>query len=124
MNYVVEGSGQKYGNTFRLRVQLIKGKGKENHLWANHIKEELNETKGLFSIQSQIAQAIVAELKATITPEEKQLIEKTPTTDLTAYDFYQRKGREEYALKLSDFSDNPKTRNSNWKELISYIMKP
>ena len=29
-----------------------------------------------------------------ITPEEKQLIEKIPTTDLTAYDFYQR-GREQ-----------------------------
>ena len=29
-----------------------------------------------------------------ITPEEKQTIEKIPTTNLTAYDFYQR-GKEE-----------------------------
>ena len=47
----------------------------------------------LLSIQSQIAQTIASELKATITPEEKQLIEKIPTTNLTAYDFYQR-GRD------------------------------
>ena len=33
---------------------------------------------------------IAAELKATITPEEKKQIEKTYTTNLTALDFYQR----------------------------------
>ena len=33
--------------------------------------------------------------KATITAEEKQLIEKIPTKNLTAYDLY-RKGREEH----------------------------
>jgi TolB-like protein len=88
VSYIVEGSGQKYGNMFRLRVQLIKGKGKENHLWAKSYEQELKETTGLFNIQSQIAQAIVAELKATITPEEKKLIEKVPTTNLTAYDLY------------------------------------
>ncbi len=46
-------------------------------------------------MQSEIAQSIARELQAIITPEEKQLIEKVPTTSLTAYDFYQR-GREDY----------------------------
>jgi len=41
-----------------------------------------------------VAQAIAAELKVAINPEEKQLIEKVPTTNLTAYDYYQR-GRDE-----------------------------
>ena len=95
VNYVVEGSGQKFGNKFRLRVQLIRGKGKEAHLWANSYEQELMETSDLFSIQGQIAHAIAAELKATITPEEKQLIENKSTISLTALDFYQ-KGREEY----------------------------
>ncbi len=94
VNYIVEGSGQKIGNNFRLRVQLIRAKGKEAHLWAKSYEQEILETKDIFKIQSQIAQAIAAELKAIITPEEKQLIEKVPTTSLTAYDFYQR-GREE-----------------------------
>jgi hypothetical protein len=40
-------------------------------------------------------------LKAIITPEEKQLIEKSPTTNLTAYDFFQR-GREEHWKYWSD----------------------
>jgi TolB-like protein len=94
VNYVVEGSGQKYGNTFRLRVQLIGAKGKETHLWGKSFEQEIRETKDIFRIQSQIAQAIALELEATITPEEKQLLNRTATTNLTAYDFYQR-GRDE-----------------------------
>jgi TolB-like protein len=33
VNYILEGSGQKYGSSFSLRVQLIRA-AKENHLWA------------------------------------------------------------------------------------------
>jgi TolB-like protein/Tfp pilus assembly protein PilF len=89
VNYIVEGSGQKYGNTFRLRVQLIAAHN-EKHLWAESFEQEIRETKDIFKIQSRIAQSIAGELKATITPEEKQLIDKIPTTNLTAYDFYHK----------------------------------
>ena len=93
VNYIVEGSGQKYGNTFRLRVQLIEA-AKDRHLWGESYEQEIQETNDVFRIQSQIAQSIASELEATITPEEKQLIEKVPTSNVTALDFYQR-GREE-----------------------------
>jgi TolB-like protein/AraC-like DNA-binding protein/tetratricopeptide (TPR) repeat protein len=93
VDYIVEGSGQKYGNTFRLRVQLI-AVNNEKHLWAESFEQELKETKDFFRIQSQIAQSIASELKVAITPEEQQIIETIPTTNLTAYDFYQR-GKEE-----------------------------
>jgi len=89
VNYIVEGSVQKYGNTFRLRVQLIAAND-EKHLWGESYEKEIKETKDIFKIQSQVAQTIAAELKATITPEEKQLIEKSSTGNLTAFDFYQR----------------------------------
>ncbi len=103
VNYVVEGSGQKFGNKFVLRVQLITGKN-ERHLWAESYNREIQQTTDIISVQSEIAQSIAAELKATITPEEKQLIEKTPTTNLTAYDFYQI-GREELTKYQSDNSN-------------------
>ena len=93
VNYIVEGSGQKYGNTFRLRVQLIAANN-EKHLWAKSYEQEIREIKDIFKIQSQIAQAIAEELKASITPEERHLIEKIPTTSLKAYDYY-KKGFEE-----------------------------
>ena len=94
VNYIVEGSGQKYGNKFVLRVQLIVG-NTEKHLWGKSYDREIRETSDIISIQSEIAQSIAAELKTSISPEEKQLINKIPTTNLSAYDFYQ-KGREEY----------------------------
>ena len=100
VNYIVEGSGQKYGNTIRLRIQLIEA-GTDRHLWAESYEQELNETRDIFSIQSQIARAIAAELKAIITPEENQLIAEIPTTNITAYDLYQR-GREEHSRYWND----------------------
>ena len=42
-----------------------------------------------------MAQSVARELHAIITPDEKQLIDKIPTSNLTAYDFYQQ-GRDEY----------------------------
>jgi Predicted integral membrane protein len=87
VNYIVEGSGQKYGNKFRLRVQLIRA-AKENHLWAKSYELENPKAKDYFSIQSQIAQAITNQLEAAITPLEKQLIEKTHTENMEAYDAY------------------------------------
>jgi len=100
VNYIVEGSGQKYGNTFRFRVQLIEA-AKDRHLWGESYEQEIQDVKDIFNVQNQIAQAIANELKTIITPEEKQLIEKTPTTSLTAYDFFQR-GREENWKYISD----------------------
>ena len=85
VNYIVEGSVQKYGNTIRLRVQLIRA-DKESHLWAKSYEQEIKEVNDMFRIQSQIAEAIAAELKAVITPREKQLIEKIPTKNLAAYE--------------------------------------
>jgi TolB-like protein/Tfp pilus assembly protein PilF len=101
VSFIIEGSGQKYGNSFSLVVQLLKAKGKENHLWAHTYDQEIKEVNDYIRIESEIAQSIATELKAVITTEEKQLIEKPPTGNLTAYDFYQR-GREEYAKYVID----------------------
>jgi TolB-like protein len=87
VNYIVEGSAQKYGNKLLLRVQLIRA-AKESQLWAKSYEQEINKVNDLFRIQSQIAQAIAAELEAKITPHEKQLIEKTPTDNPEAYRLY------------------------------------
>lgn len=101
VNYIVEGSGQKYGNKFRLRAQLIKAIGKETHIWGRSYEQELKETTDLFTIQSQIAKTIAAELKTVISPEEKKLIEKVPTANLNALEFYQM-GREEEKFPYYD----------------------
>ncbi|MGC1389554.1 MAG: helix-turn-helix domain-containing protein [Bacteroidales bacterium] len=112
VNYIVEAGGQKYGNTFRLRVQLIKA-AKEGHLWAESYEKEIRETKDIYGIQSEIAQSITSALKATLTPEEKQIIDKIPTTDLIAYDLYQKANNYK--------KDYQKTRNiSSYQNAITF----
>jgi TolB-like protein len=64
VDYLVEGSGQKYGNKFVLRVQLI-AVHNERHLWAESYEQEIMETSDIYKLQSRIAQEIAAELKAT-----------------------------------------------------------
>lgn len=93
VNYIVQGSGQKYGKNFRLRVQLIRA-GKENQIWAKSYEQEIDDVNDIFNTQSEIAQSIASELKTIVSPEEKQIIEKIPTLSLMAWDFYQR-GRDE-----------------------------
>jgi TolB-like protein/Tfp pilus assembly protein PilF len=87
VNYIIEGSGQKYGNTFILSIQLIAA-NKEKHLWGESYEEEIKEVRDYVRIRNRIARAIASELKAIITPEEKQLIEKVPTDNLKAYNLY------------------------------------
>lgn len=48
--------------------------------------------KDIFSVQSEVAQTVARELQVAIAPEEKQLIDKIPTTNMEAYDAY-LKGR-------------------------------
>ena len=93
VNYIVEGSGQKYGNRFRLRIQLIAANN-EKHIWAESCEKEIRETSDIYGTQSEIVQSIASALKATITPDEKLLIEKIPTRNITAYDFCQRADEE------------------------------
>lgn len=84
VNYIVEGSGQKSGNAFRLSTQLLRAK-KESHIWGKTYEKDLYDAKDVFRIQSQIAESIASELEAAITLPEKQLIEKIPTSSLAAY---------------------------------------
>ena len=91
VNYIIVGSGQKVGNTFCLRVQLIEVRNKkEIDLWADSFEQEILKSRELFRIQSQTAQSIVSALKATLTVDEKKLIEKIPTQEIIAYRLYQK----------------------------------
>jgi TolB-like protein len=87
INYIIEGSGQKSGNSFRMRVQLIRA-NKESHIWANTFEQENLNLKDYFKIQANFAEAIAKELNAVITPGEKQLMKTIPTERLEAYDAY------------------------------------
>ncbi len=100
--YLLEGSGQKYGNNFRLRIRLIDAIS-DRQVWADSYEQVINGTEDIFSLQNQIAKEIATELKVNITPEEKNKLEKTPTKSLTAYDFYERGRDEQNKLGFSGY---------------------
>ena len=84
VSYILEGSGQKYGDEIRLTVQLIDAIN-DRHIWSSPYDRNIKE---IFKIQSEIAQAVASEIKAIITADERELIEKIPTVNMTAYDLY------------------------------------
>jgi len=83
-NYLVEGSGQKVGNQILLNIQLIEA-STDTHLWAERYKRE---TGDIFELQQEVAKRIADEIEAIITPEEAAQIEKVPTLNLEAYDYF------------------------------------
>jgi hypothetical protein len=78
---------QKFGSTFRLRVQLIEV-STDKHIWAEPYQQRMKNTRKFFRVQSLIARHIASELKTTITQQEKKLIEKVPAVNMTAYNLY------------------------------------
>ncbi len=90
-NYLVEGSGQKLGDQILLNIQLIDATT-DKHLWGERYKREASD---IFELQLEVARSIADEIEAIITPEEAELIEKVPTNNLEAYDYF-LKGMEPF----------------------------
>ena len=110
VNYIVEGDMQRYGNSIRLSVNLFKALKKELKLWGKTYEKKINDATDIFSLQSQIAQSIATELEAVITPQEKLLIEKTPTSSLSAYEncilginYFDKFTKEDFDIALNYF---------------------
>lgn len=84
VNYFVEGSGQKIGDQISLHIQLIEASS-DKHLWSEQYTREI---KDIFKLQSEVARNIAGKIKAIITPEEEERINKVPTENLLAYDYF------------------------------------
>ena len=84
VTHVVEGSVQRDANRVRIRARLIDA-NTDRDLWRESYDRPLDN---IFAIQSDIAQAIVKQLQAKLSPKEKAAIEERPTSDLAAYDLY------------------------------------
>jgi len=86
VSYVVEGSVQKAGDRVRVNAQLIDARTM-TEVWAQQYDRKLDD---LFGVESDLAQAIVSQLKGKLSPDEKAAIENRPTKDMLAYDLYLR----------------------------------
>jgi TolB-like protein len=84
--HVLEGNVQRADGKVRVSAQLIEA-STDKHIWAGTYDREL---ANVFSIETELAQAIAGELQAKLTTSEKAAIEEKPTQDLVAYDLYVR----------------------------------
>jgi TolB-like protein len=101
---VLEGSVQRSANRVRVSAQLIDART-DTHIWAENYDRELSD---VFTIQSEIAQAIADQLQVKLSPKEKAAIDERPTKDLAAYDLYlkAKQLREEDILNQSNEREN------------------
>ena len=86
VTHILEGSVQRAGDRLRIAAQLIDART-DSQIWA----ETYDRTAAdLFAIQSELAESIVTQLQAKLSPEQKAQIEQRPTQDLVAFELYLR----------------------------------
>jgi TolB-like protein/DNA-binding winged helix-turn-helix (wHTH) protein/Tfp pilus assembly protein PilF len=94
---LLEGTVEREGNQVRINVQLVHGPS-DKHLWAQTYQREL---PGILALQSEVAQAIAQEVRASLTPEEHRRLSQAPLVDPQAYEAY-LKGRHFWETRTRD----------------------
>jgi serine/threonine protein kinase len=84
VRYLLNGSMQREGDRIRVTAQLEEAQtGRE--LWAEQYDGQLTE---VFTIQTELAEAISQELRVKLSTAEKSSIGEIPTRDFGAYELY------------------------------------
>ena len=107
---VLEGSVQVSGERVRINAELIDTQT-DTQIWAERYDRKVED---IFALQSELAQTIAAQLKATLSSGEKAEIWRQPTQDLQAYDLYLR---ARVALNGSRGVDP----SQNWNEAVNLL---
>ncbi len=102
VNYILEGSATIINNSTRIYLQLIECES-DRHLWSSPFQREIN-LDNLFDVQTEVALAVTGELKAILTPEEKEELRKKPTENTAATNLY---------LHARNYMQVAKYKNSN-----------
>ena len=107
---VLEGSVQISGDRVRINAQLIDTRT-DAQIWA---EQDDRKVEDLFALESELAQTIAAQLKATLSTGEKAAIWKQPTQDLQAYDLYLR-------ARASMNNARGPSPSLNWKDVVNLL---
>ncbi len=83
---VLEGSVRKDGSRVRIAVHLV-DVHEGARFWSERYDRELED---VFSVQDEIAERTVRELRGVLSDEDRVLIREMPRTDVEAYDYYLR----------------------------------
>jgi TolB-like protein/predicted Zn-dependent protease len=84
VNRILEGSVRRAGDQVRVTVQLIDADN-DNHLWSENYDRKL---QNIFAVQSEVSQAVAAQLHIELNPEQAARLATAPTANIAAYDLY------------------------------------
>jgi TolB-like protein/cytochrome c-type biogenesis protein CcmH/NrfG len=87
-DFFLEGSARIAGGLVRLTAQLIDASS-DDHVWEGTFDRPL-QIDSLIAVQSDIADSVASQMRATLTPEERDRISHSPTDNLEAYQLYLR----------------------------------
>jgi adenylate cyclase len=94
-DFVLEGSIRRAGSRLRITARLSETRTGYS-VWAERYDRRLED---VFAIQDEIAQSIALALRVVLTEQEKYEIEKIPTSNIQAYDYYLRGRQFFYQLR-------------------------
>jgi len=101
VSYLIEGSFLMIEDQVKLTIQLVVAEEGDHVFFREY---DINYSD-IIAVQSEVVQTIAKEIEIAITPDEKQLIEKIPTADLTAYNLY-LKANDYYYEYLKTFDQS------------------
>ncbi len=101
VRYVVEGSVRRAGEAVRINVQLIDAETGSN-VWAERYDRDYSK---IFALQDEVIGRIVEALSVHLTEGEKTRIERLPTRNLEAYDYYSRAEQKVYTVDYSSLGE-------------------
>jgi serine/threonine protein kinase/TPR repeat protein len=84
VQYVLEGSVRKAGNSLRITAQLIEA-ANDIHLWAEKYSGTMDD---VFDIQETVSRSIVEALQLKLSPEENRRMSERPIENVPAYELY------------------------------------
>jgi len=99
VNTILEGSVRKAANRLRVTAQLV-NVADGYDLWSERYDRQLED---VFEIQDEIAENIVRALRVVLGEDEKRAIEKTPTENVQAYEYYLRGRQIQHQMRRTDF---------------------
>ncbi len=83
-SHVVEGTVQRDGKRVRVSVQVTDTRS-NTQVWAESYERDIADA---FALESELAETIVAQLEARLSPEEKAAIEQESTSDELAHQLF------------------------------------
>jgi eukaryotic-like serine/threonine-protein kinase len=81
---IIEGSVMRSGNRVRITAQLIDAR-QDRHLWANNYEREMTD---VLALQAEVVREITGEIRAQVTPQERERLSATRTVDPEAFQAY------------------------------------